>query len=597
MAPRLPQLFLDKMKRLLGAEFPVFLASYNESRFYGLRVNSLKAAPQTWRQISPFGGEEGLEAIPWTAEGYYYGEEERPGKHVYYHAGLYYIQEPSAMVPVELLGVQPGDRVLDLCAAPGGKSTQIAAKLQGRGVLVSNDNSRERTKALAKNIEIAGVRNAVILNEEPERLAQTFAGWFDRILVDAPCSGEGMFRKDESAPAVWEKHSVERCSLMQRDILRHAAAMLAPGGTMVYSTCTFSPEENECSVARLLAEFPELEVVPVEPKYGWMPGRPEWAAEYGAPQSVPASIAADMDQTALEPLSGTVRIWPHRVKGEGHYAAVIRKRHADSVPVEGGDGSRENIGGRAETSALPGRGTDAPRGAALSEETGSRTLDTSESGRRGGSGRKRERSGPALNAGPRERGRSVGRHAGGRVVRSGGRNAEPRKGAGEEMDPIAQWLEFAADNLTSRTPLAGVPVVFGSVVYLQPPGMPLLDGLKVVRAGWLVGEAGGGGKFQPSQSLAMGLEAADAVRILTFRADEEETIRFLKGETLFPPAGRIRLASPAGSDSGDDGDNNPAETERKKGHVLICVDGFPIGWGKYDGGMLKNGLPAGWRRL
>ncbi|AJY73358.1 rRNA cytosine-C5-methyltransferase [Paenibacillus beijingensis] len=559
MAPRLPQLFLDKMEHLLGAEFPAFIASYGDSRLYGLRINSLKLTSGSWRDINPFGEGEGMPPIPWTAEGYYYDEKDRPGKHPYYHAGLYYIQEPSAMVPVELLGVRPGDRVLDLCAAPGGKSTQIAAKLQGRGVLVSNDNARERTKALAKNIELAGVRNAVVLNEEPHRLADTFAGWFDRILVDAPCSGEGMFRKEESMIAEWEKHSVERCSAMQRDILRHAAAMLAPGGTLVYSTCTFSPEENECAIARLLAEFPELEVVPVEARYGWMPGRPEWAAEYGT----------DAVQTAMHPLAGTVRLWPHRVKGEGHYAAVLTKRRsgddqAGRVGEDGHDGRKRGSGERA-----------------LNAEPRDR--------RRHGSGGKAMGSGKPIVRGPE---------------RSSGRYSEPlRKAAKEEADPLAQWQRFAEENLTAGAEFTGVPVVYGTRVYLQPEEMPSLDGLKVVRAGWFVGEAGSGGKFQPSQPLAMGLKAADAVRWLNFRADEPETLRFLRGETLHPDAERMNAAIPAVSDGGSRGGKDelrgkfPAETVNTKGYTLVCVDGYPLGWGKYSGGMLKNGLPAGWRRM
>ena len=312
MSITLPQSFKDKMKGLLLGDYDAFIDSYQRPRKYGLRVNRLKLSWEAFAKLSPFEG--GLTPVPWTEDAFYYTEGDRPGKHPYYHAGLYYIQEPSAMVPAELLDVQPGDRVLDLCAAPGGKSTQLASKLQGSGVLVTNDNARERTKVLAKNIELAGVRNAVVLNEEPAVLAPVFEGWFDRILVDAPCSGEGMFRKDESMIGEWEKHSVERCSLMQRDILKHAAHMLAPGGTLVYSTCTFSPEENEVQIAGLLAACPELEVVQVPLAHGWARGRSDWAREYGG------------DIRESENVAGTVRLWPHLTEGEGHYAAVLRKR-------------------------------------------------------------------------------------------------------------------------------------------------------------------------------------------------------------------------------------------------------------------------------
>ncbi len=276
MGIELPVLFRDKMKERLGGEFEAFMASYDAQRWYGLRVNRLKITPVDYLAIANREGR--LEPIPWSEEGFYYDESSRPGKHPHYHAGLYYIQEPSAMVPAELLDVRPGDRVLDLCAAPGGKSTQLAGKLGGEGLLVANDNARERTKALAKNIELAGVRNAVVLNEEPAALAEVFEGFFDRILVDAPCSGEGMFRKDESMIRQWERHSVERCSLMQHDILRHAMRMLAPGGRLVYSTCTFSPEENEEQIASLLLDHPELSVIEVPLHHGWTAGRPDWTA-------------------------------------------------------------------------------------------------------------------------------------------------------------------------------------------------------------------------------------------------------------------------------------------------------------------------------
>ncbi|HTG68093.1 MAG TPA: RsmB/NOP family class I SAM-dependent RNA methyltransferase, partial [Candidatus Udaeobacter sp.] len=312
MIGNLPRKFTEKMEKLLGNEFDKFMSSYEAPRVYGLRINRLKLSALNWKKLSPMG--ETVRPIPWAEDGLYYKEGERPGKHPHYHAGLYYIQEPSAMAPVELLDVQPGHRVLDLCAAPGGKSTQIAGKLQGSGVLVTNDNARERTKALAKNIELAGVRNAVVLNEEPAAIAAAFPAWFDRILVDAPCSGEGMFRKDDSMIADWEKHSVLRCSVMQRDILRDAAAMLAPGGIIVYSTCTFSPEENEQQIAAFLAEHDDFFVEAVPHQFGWTAGRTDLAAE-----------TAQLDSERLQSIQGTVRLWPHLIEGEGHYAAVLRR--------------------------------------------------------------------------------------------------------------------------------------------------------------------------------------------------------------------------------------------------------------------------------
>ncbi|MGQ7889350.1 RsmB/NOP family class I SAM-dependent RNA methyltransferase [Paenibacillus sp. WC2504] len=340
MTKQLPPLFRDKMIDLLGEdEFERFLASYDQARSYGLRVNTSKITKADFLDKSPFA----LEPVPWASEGFYYEEGERPGKHPYYHAGLYYIQEPSAMAPVELLQVQPGERVLDLCAAPGGKSTQIAAKLQGEGVLVVNDNHSDRVKALVKNLELFGVRNAVVLNERPERMLNVFQGYFDKILIDAPCSGEGMFRKEEDMMQQWERHSVQEFAAMQRELLGQAAQMLAPGGTIVYSTCTFSPEENEAQIAEFLDKHPAFDVVPID---RFDHGQPGWLREPWCEETYSAQ--------AREAVAGTARLWPHRLRGEGHYVAVLRsgvgfgeRKDADVVSVSKvGRGGRDALRGK-----------------------------------------------------------------------------------------------------------------------------------------------------------------------------------------------------------------------------------------------------------
>ncbi|OPA81150.1 rRNA cytosine-C5-methyltransferase [Paenibacillus selenitireducens] len=314
MGYALPQDFVAKMERLLGEEYERFMQSYDAARFYGIRVNTLKIAVESFEHISPFS----LRKIPWAQEGFYVHEEARPGKHPYYHAGLYYIQEPSAMAPVELLDIQQDDRVLDLCAAPGGKSTQIAAKLAGTGLLVTNDNHPDRTKALAKNIELYGVRNAVVLNAVPEEIARTFANYFDKILIDAPCSGEGMFRKDEDMAKQWAKHSVEKCVLMQRDILRTAARLLAPGGRIVYSTCTFSPEENEAMIAEFLEQDSRFHIVPIGEDHGFAKGQGEWI------RTLTDEAGKSFEETTIQAVNGTGRLWPHRLEGEGHFLAVLQ---------------------------------------------------------------------------------------------------------------------------------------------------------------------------------------------------------------------------------------------------------------------------------
>lgn len=299
---KLPEEFKKRMQKLLGNEYQEFINSFSEPRHYGLRVNTLKINADTFKDMYPYA----LEPVPWTANGFYFSEGERPAKHPYYHAGLYYIQEPSAMAPGAVLGAKPGEKVLDLCAAPGGKSTQAAADLAGSGILVANDVSKDRVKALVKNIENFGVKNAVITNETPSRLAEVFTGFFDKVIIDAPCSGEGMFRKDPEAAKKWAFYNIETCASIQKDILCDAAKMLKPGGYLIYSTCTFAPEENEGKIEEFLKHHPSFKLVDIPKKNGLSPGRPDWV-------------------NGREELKKCARLWPHKVKGEGHFIALLQK--------------------------------------------------------------------------------------------------------------------------------------------------------------------------------------------------------------------------------------------------------------------------------
>ncbi|MDN5364768.1 MAG: hypothetical protein PWQ91_1833 [Eubacteriales bacterium] len=299
----LPVKFVEKMRELLGEEAEAFFASYNQPRTYGLRYNPLKLTREEWLRIAPFP----VEPVPWAEEGFYYPGEYRPGKHPYYHAGIYYIQEPSAMLPAAVLRPQPGEKVLDLCAAPGGKTTQLAGYLRGKGLLVANDTSPVRLKGLIKNVELAGITNCTVTNETPERLAKWFPAFFDCVLVDAPCSGEGMFRKDPGMLKEWRASSVLSYSRKQSHIMRAAARLLRPGGRLVYSTCTFDPRENEEVIDRFLQEHPEFELVDIPRTEGMASGRPEWGG-------------------GREELQKTVRIWPHLVRGEGHFVALLIKK-------------------------------------------------------------------------------------------------------------------------------------------------------------------------------------------------------------------------------------------------------------------------------
>lgn len=319
----LPQEFLDRMKQMLGEEYPQFEQSYEQEKYRALRMNPRKGEPQQLRAQMPFE----LTPVPWSEYGYYYGKEERPGKHPYHEAGVYYIQEPSAMAPAGYLDARPGEYILDLCAAPGGKSTQIAAAMQGQGLLVSNEIHPARAKILSENMERMGVTNALVTNETPQNLAEKFPEFFDRIMVDAPCSGEGMFRKNEDAGDEWSLENVSICAERQDEILNRADAMLCPGGRIVYSTCTFAPDENEGSISRFLKLHPKYQIVSVQKTEGMAGGIREWVTE-------PA-----------EGLDHTIRLWPHKLHGEGHYLAVLQKAGSTEPADEKSGERRRSLSG------------------------------------------------------------------------------------------------------------------------------------------------------------------------------------------------------------------------------------------------------------
>jgi len=291
----LPEKFLARMQQQLGDEYDEYLRSLQRPRAVALRFNPLK------RDIPalPFVGEP----VPWEPMGYYYDPDSRPGLHPYHEAGVYYLQEASAMASAALLEPQPGEIILDLCAAPGGKSTQIAGRMQGKGLLVSNEINQKRAKVLSRNIERLGIGNAVVTCEAPAALADRFPGFFHRIMVDAPCSGEGMFRKEEAAITDWSEENVEMCARRQAEILDCAAAMLRPGGRLVYSTCTFAPQEDEEAVEAFLARHPEFEAEPVNAPW-FQESRP-----------------------------GMYRLWPHKLLGEGHFAAVRKMDCEETAPA------------------------------------------------------------------------------------------------------------------------------------------------------------------------------------------------------------------------------------------------------------------------
>ncbi|MBQ7656242.1 MAG: RsmF rRNA methyltransferase first C-terminal domain-containing protein [Clostridia bacterium] len=294
IVPPFPQGWIEQLKPLLGRTLPDFLHSFDLPPARGLRTRP---------GIAPPG--EAEERIPWAENGYYLPLDSAAGAHPLHEAGAYYLQEASAMAAPSALHPVPGDRVLDLCAAPGGKSTQLAAFLNGEGLLVCNEPVFSRAQILSRNIERMGVPNAVVVSQLPEELSGRWPGFFDKILVDAPCSGEGMFRRHPETRLEWTPASPAGCAQRQLHILRNAALMLRPGGLLAYSTCTFNSIENEGVIDSFLREHPAFSLLPFS-----LPGLPE--------------------------SDGTLRLWPHQIRGEGHFVALLRKdeEEAPAAPVK-----------------------------------------------------------------------------------------------------------------------------------------------------------------------------------------------------------------------------------------------------------------------
>ena len=305
----LPKSYVDAMKELLEGDYDAYIRSLDEKPYVGIRTNLLKLTKEKLKEIL----DRDFKEIPWVKEGFYFEEEKGVlttpslsniekiksiSKNPYYFAGLYYIQEPSAMTPAMVAGIKPGDKVLDLCAAPGGKSTQAASYLQGEGLLVSNDFSASRVKALQKNIEVSGIDNVLITNEDPKNLSKVYIEYFDKIIVDAPCSGEGMFRRDSAVFRAYLGRGPEFFTGLQVSILNEAAKMLKPGGTLVYSTCTYSKVEDEGSLSEFLENHPDFKIDKINADFGF-------------------------EESKILP--GTIRLFPHKIKGEGHFVARLKK--------------------------------------------------------------------------------------------------------------------------------------------------------------------------------------------------------------------------------------------------------------------------------
>lgn len=417
--------YLRRMQKILP-DFEKYKACLGQAPYKGIRVNTLKISVSEFKELSPFA----LEQVEWERDGFLIGEE-KPGRSVYHDAGLFYVQEPSAMCAAPLLEVNPGERVLDLCSAPGGKGTQLAQAMRGEGVLVLNEKVADRAKILLQNVERMGIVNAVVTNADPSELSERLEGYFDKVLVDAPCSGEGMLRKEAAAAENWSLSNVEMCAARQKKILESAAKLVTPGGMLVYSTCTFSEEEDERNVEWFVREFPQFELLSQR------------------------------------------KIYPHREKGEGHFAALFRKC----------DGEKRRF-----------------------------------------------------------------------------RAWKPFA----DKKNVASWKEFEREFL--KKPLCGEFLTFGKNICFMPAELFSLDGLRVLRAGLLLGE-NTGKRFEPAHALAMGADRNNLTKIADL--DDEQVLRYLHGEEL--PARDLQ------------------------GWCVAAYHGYPIGLAK-NAGALKNHYPKGLRR-
>ena len=443
MIERLSEKYLNKMKELLGDEYDDYLNSFNEKRIHSLRVNNAKISNEEFERICPFK----IKRIPWIENGYYFDENDRPSKHPYYYAGLYYLQEPSAMTPANVLPIEKGDIVLDACAAPGGKSLELASKLGDSGLLVSNDISVSRAYSLLKNLELGGHKNIYVMAEDISKLSKKFVKSFDKILIDAPCSGEGMLRKDPSIIKEWEDKGNEYYANLQKDIVKSAVSMLKDGGMMVYSTFTFDKSEDEDIVSYILSLDDDLKLERINEYEGFTRG-------------------IDMDEA--------IRLYPHKLQGEGHFVALVKKDTPKTVTVKKKHVSK---------------------------------IDS------------------------------------------------------KEAEEFIKLIKRDFDD--------GYFEIINNNLYFIPEYDFEKKGLRILRSGLLMGEIKKH-SFEPSMALALNLKMNEFKNVINLSVDDKRVISYLKGETISVP-------------------------EAKDGWVLVCVNGYSLGFGKMQSGIMKNKYAKEWR--
>ena len=478
---QLPREFCTRMELLLGEEYDAFVKSFENPRTYGLRVNTAKISCEEFEKICPFP----IDPIPWIPGGYFYPEDVRPSRFAFYQAGLYYLQDPGAMTPASRIPILPGDRVLDLCAAPGGKATAAGAALKGEGLLIANDISTSRARALLRNVELFGISNVFVASESPDKLCSRFPEYFNKIILDAPCSGEGMFRKEEALLRDWSLEKSRELSALQKELILQAADMLCPGGQMIYSTCTFSPEEDEAVIAHLLQNRPDMFLA-----------EPDWYEGFSSASSsclaqnfqIPAGISSFTENDLS---AKCARIYPHKMKGEGHFLALLKKAGNKNTPF------------CSFSKISPSSKTDKNALQWIQDFT-----------------------------------RELGLHSIGKK-------------------PL-EWsrVEIRKDK-----------------VYYLPEENTDFRGITFLRNGLYMGDLKKN-RFEPSQPLALALHKGDADSVISLDVSDERLSRYLRGETL---------------------NIQPGEAARTKGWHLLCVNGYPLGFGKLVNGILKNKYPAGWR--
>ena len=507
----LPAKFVERVLRDLGGtEGAALCAALDAEPPVSVRLNPAKTGAETV-SAGPDAGlpvpeAAGLPAlaiagrVPWSRDGRYLAVRPSFTLDPDFHAGAYYVQEASSQFVGHLLAAvrTEGARILDLCAAPGGKATELGAKLKGKGMLLANDISNSRAKGLLKNLELFGIGNILVLSEEPGKLVSYFEGYFDKILIDAPCSGEGMFRKDKKMVKAWEEHGPSFFSKIQKSIIPQAAQMLRPGGMLLYSTCTFSPEENEQIIAWVLREFPEMQLIPMKGYEGFSEGRPDLAD--GNPE-----------------LKKCVRIWPHHMDGEGHFVALMQKSRTPEMDDVSPEKSSAYI---SEADEEPSDHDDVKK-------------------KKAKKGRKDQK--------------------------------ERNEAAGCTRQERAVLESFFAD-VKAEVDWKRIEVRKGFAYYL-PEGVEGKKNLVFVRNGLYLGEIRKD-RFEPSQAFAMVLQKKEFASSIDFPEKDERVIRYLKGKTV---------------------DVSDLECGKEKGWQLVCVDGYPLGWGKLVNGTLKNKYLSGWR--